>query len=151
MLNVIVGEQDINDGGINSIFRANYEDEWFEDSFVKRIVMEVDKSEVISANLIISPVLGAISPERISGGSKILIMLLKEPEIPQWGSSCGDNCMDLMLEISKLHDVTVKFSHCPNYFPENAEAKFLDNGEIVSCCDDLQIGIIDRLRPGTKH
>ncbi|MCI9080042.1 MAG: DUF4869 domain-containing protein [Lachnospiraceae bacterium] len=150
MLNIIVGEQDINDGGINSIFRANYEDVWFDDPFVKRIVMEIDESEVVSANLIISPVLGAISSERISGGSKVLIMLLKEPETPQWGSSCGDNCMDLMLEISKLHDVTVKFSHCPGYFPEDAEARFLDNGELVFGCAALQLGIINRLRPGTR-
>jgi hypothetical protein len=133
------------DGSIDQIFYGQYEEEWFEDSFVKRMIKEIDESEVISSNFIQSPVLGPITFERLSGGVKVLIMLYKMPEMQQWGSSCGDNCMPLMAEISKLQDITVKFSHCPSNFPKDIKARFCDDGEIISNSDDLELGIIDRL------
>lgn len=107
--------------------------------------MEVDKSEAVSANLIISPVLGSISYERLSGGVKVLIMLYKMPEMEQWASSCGDNCLPAMIKIAKMQDVTVKFSHCPDCFPEDVEVQFLDNGEIARGDKDVGLGIIKRL------
>ena len=61
MIKIRVGAQEPYDGSIDAIFHGNYEDEWFDDIFVKDLVMEIDKSEVVSANLIISPVLGPIS------------------------------------------------------------------------------------------
>lgn len=145
MLNIVVGLPDDEDCKIKQIFYGQYEDEWFDDPFVKRMVKEIDNSEVISANLIQSPVLGPISCEKLSGGVKVLIMLYKMPEIQQWGSSCGNNCMELMAEIGKMQNITVKFSHIPENFPENLEARFMDNGEIVHQGRELTYGIADRL------
>lgn len=42
-------------------FAAEYYDEWFDDPIVKQMVLSVDKSEVIGANNIISPVLGPLT------------------------------------------------------------------------------------------
>ncbi len=56
-------------------FNNTYEDEWFDDPFVKRIVSTFDSSEVSDRQLIISPVLGQIPLERLSGGAKALILL----------------------------------------------------------------------------
>lgn len=145
MLNVIVGRMQPYDGSIDQIFYSQYEDEWFDDPFVKRMIKEIDESEAVSAYLIKSPVLGAINFERLSGGVKVLIMLYKMPEMQQWGSSCGDNCMPLLAEISRRQDITVKFSHCPSGFPENIKARFQDDGEVVYHRRALEIGIIDRL------
>lgn len=50
-----------------------YEDEWLEDPFVKEMIRDVDNSSVISAHIIESPVLGAITPKELSGGVKVLI------------------------------------------------------------------------------
>jgi len=93
MIEVRVGPMEPYDGSIDVIFHSNYMDEWFDDPFVKELVMEIDESEVISHNLIISPVLGPLSYERLSGGVKVLIMLYKMSEMEQWASSCGDNCL----------------------------------------------------------
>lgn len=145
MLKAKVGTIAPYDGNIAAVFRNQYEDEWFEDPFVKQMVKEIDKSDVVSANLIVSPVLGPITFNRLSSGVKILIMLYKMPEMTQWASNCGDNCMELLVKISKMHDITVKFSHCPGRFPEDVEVEFLDNGEIARGVKDVKNGILWRL------
>ena len=145
MLKIRVGHIEPYDGSIDAIFRNQFEEEWFEDPFVKDLVMEIDKSEVVSANLIISPVLGPISFERLSGGVKVLIMLYKMPEMEQWASSCGDNCLPAMIRIAKMQDVSVKFSHCPDCFPEDVEVEFIDTHEIAKGDREVGLGIIKRL------
>ena len=55
-----------------------YEDEWIEDSFVKEMIQDVDQCTVISSHVIDSPILGAITPRELSGGVKVLILMLKD-------------------------------------------------------------------------
>lgn len=52
-----------------------YRDDWLTKPLSKEIIQDVDKSEVVSANLIDSPVLGAISPKELSGGVKTLLLM----------------------------------------------------------------------------
>lgn len=58
-------------------FEGEFLPEWFDDPFVKRIVKEVDSSDVIGANKIVSPVLGDISCNSLSTGCKNLIIAHK--------------------------------------------------------------------------
>lgn len=150
MIKVRVGRREEGDGNIKYVFRGNYEDEWFDDPFVKELVMEVDKSEVVSPYLIISPVLGPISFENLSGGVKILIMLYKMPEMEQWGTSCGDNCLPAMARIGKMQDIQVKYSHCPAKIPEEMEVQFVDSGEYAKGDKDIGLGISRRMNWGAK-
>ena len=80
-------------------FKYNYEEEWFEDELVKEMIQDVDGSKVLSAYAIDSPVLGFISPERLSGGVKALIIMYKEPALIVNASACGNNCAKWILEI----------------------------------------------------
>ena len=48
-------------------FDNQYEDEWITDKQSVEIIQDVDKSDVVSAHLIESPVLGPISPKELSG------------------------------------------------------------------------------------
>ena len=61
-----------------SYFDNVYEDEWIEDDFVKRMIQDVDHCTVISSHVIDSPILGAITPRELSGGVKVLILMLKD-------------------------------------------------------------------------
>ena len=61
-----------------SHFDNVYEDEWIEDSFVKEMIQDVDHCTVISSHVIDSPILGAITPRELSGGVKVLILMLKD-------------------------------------------------------------------------
>lgn len=47
MLYVTVGEMEQFDGDIDNVFYGNYEEAWFEDEFVKRMVREADSSEAV--------------------------------------------------------------------------------------------------------
>ena len=62
---------------VESVFDNNYEEEWLDDLLVKEMVLDVDKSEILSPYCIQSPVLGQIPPTGLSGGVKALIMALK--------------------------------------------------------------------------
>ena len=147
MLYVTVGEMEPFDGDIDNVFYGNYEEAWFEDEFVKRMVREVDNSEAVSAWCIQRPVLGPITFERISGGVKVLIMLYCMPQMKQWASSCGENCMGLLFEIGQMKDIHVKFSHVPKResIPEDAKAVFEDTGRTVSNRHEFMLELLEGL------
>ena len=78
-----------------------YEDEWIEDTLVKAMIEDVDHSRVISAHNIESPVFGAITPQGLSGGVKVLILMLKDDSFVYNMSNCGDNCAKWILKIAE--------------------------------------------------
>ena len=75
MLSVVFGDIE------NAIFHPptyfdnQYEDEWITHPLTVEMIKDIDKSKVISAHLIESPVLGPISPKEISGGVKTYAMI----------------------------------------------------------------------------
>ena len=92
MLNVYFG--DMPDAIYNTAlyFRNVYQDAWITDSMSREIILDVDKSTVVSANLIESPVLGPISPVMLSGGVKTLLLIKHDKKQVFNASTCGDNC-----------------------------------------------------------
>ena len=56
-------------------FDNSYEDSWLVNPLGREMIEDVDRSHVISAHLIESPVLGPISPKALSGGVKTLLLL----------------------------------------------------------------------------
>lgn len=76
------------------------------DDFCRRAVRDVDRSEVINENLVLSPVLGEIWPNQLSGGAMCLIILYRsEDPIPIRASKMGPNCAKLLYELSKTKDI----------------------------------------------
>lgn len=136
MLNIIFnrGTKDIEDKNYvfspDTYFKYNYEIEWFEDDFVKKMVLDVDNSCVESGNAINSPVLGIIAPERLSGGLKALIIMYKEPELVVNASACGDNCAKWILEIGKHQDITIRLGY-EMEFKEPFEICIKNSGKII--------------------
>ena len=57
-------------------FQNQYADSWITSDLSKQMIQDVDHSKVVSAQLIESPVLGAIPPTQLSGGVKTLILKL---------------------------------------------------------------------------
>lgn len=92
-------------------FDYNYEPEWLDDPLVREMIKDVDKSEVISRNIINSPVLDEITPKELSGGVKTLILMLKEPDTVFYASNCGDNCAKWILEIANRQDLHITLGH----------------------------------------
>lgn len=129
---------------IETAFPFLYEDEWFEDPFVKEMVLDIDKTEVVSPYLAISPVLGAIPTTKISGGVKALILMLKRPDLIIWATACGDNCAKWIIEIAKKQDVTIVLEHVMK-FPKDFDAICLDNQTEIHSLDDYRGCVIECL------
>lgn len=95
---------------IDLYFDNVYDEEWFSDELVKKMVYDIDKSEVVSKQCINSPVLGQIPPERLSGGVKALICLYKCELAYIDLIVCGENCEKWIKDIAELRDITVGMS-----------------------------------------
>lgn len=107
MLKVLFGKE--LDGVITSpsvYFDNMYEMDWFNDEIVKQMVRDIDKSE-LNGVAVLSPVLGSISVESLSGGVKGLILMYKLDDYVSDLISYGSNCEDWILRLSKEKDILV--------------------------------------------
>ena len=134
MLNIVFGDIE------NSIFHPltyfdnQYEDEWITNPLSVEMIRDIDQSEVISAYLIQSPVLGAISPKEISGSVKTLILMAFDDTGKIFNaSSCGDNCAKWILRIAKAanRDLTINLRHLMDFGDEPFEFKLMNSGAII--------------------
>lgn len=101
-------------------FDNTYADEWLTDERSKEMVKDVDRSDLIGPNLVISPVLGSIPITRLSGGVKTLIQVDHDPHHVYNASVCGDNCAKWLLRIGEDKDVLVRLGHMM-HFERNAQ------------------------------
>lgn len=113
-------------------FINQYEDEWLENDFAKKMIMDVDKSEVVGPHLIQSPVLGPISPRELSGGVKTLLLLAFDTSGNIFNATaCGDNCAKWILEIAKTKPLTISLHYSMNFGDGEYTIKIMNNGVTV--------------------
>lgn len=113
-------------------FINQYEDEWLENDFAKKMIMDVDKSEVVGPHLIQSPVLGPISPRELSGGVKTLLLLAFDTSGNIFNATaCGGNCAKWILEIAKTKPLTISLHYSMNFGDGEYTIKIMNNGVIV--------------------
>ncbi len=113
---------------IDLYFDNVYEEIWLEDDFVKAMILDVDQSEVIGNQLIVSPILGQIPPERLSGGVKALICMYKTDAYLDL-IVCGPNCENWILQLAKKKDITVGMSGYDLCFEEKDIEAFCLNDQ----------------------
>ena len=137
MLNIYFGDKE----GSKYIYNPDsYFDHWYDPNWLvkdlsKEIIKAVDKSEVIGPNLIQSPVFGAMSPDRLSGGTKTLILIDNDDEHIFNATHCGNNCVPYLLKIAKNKNVTVTLEYIMD-FGTDFEIKILNTGNVVNNFDD---------------
>lgn len=91
MLNIYFGDMPEAVYNTSVYFNYTYEDEWLTSDFAKEVIKKIDKSDVKGPHAVESPVLGVISPEKLSGGTKTLLLMANDPEKVFNASTCGDN------------------------------------------------------------
>ena len=137
MLNIIYGDCD---GVITNpavFFKNTYEDEWITDELSRRMIQDVDRSTVISARIIDSPVLGGITPRELSGGVKTLILIHEMPDRIFNASACGDNCAKWILEMGKVRDITINLRHLMDFGDGDFEIHIQNTDQIVHNMKEL--------------
>ena len=102
-----------------------------EDALVKQMIRDIDNSEVLNAQIVISPVLGTIPVTQISGGVKAVILMLKRPELLIHGNSCGDNCAQWIDRVGKMPDIYVHLTY-PMRFPDDVRLTVMDTGTLCN-------------------
>ena len=114
-------------------FKNSYDNSWLLDDFAKKVIKQIDKSEVIDAETIKSPVLGIIPPTSLSGGVKTLLLIKNCPDEVFNASTCGDNCAKWILRIAKeaKEYITINLRHIMDFGSGTFEIRSLNNGEIV--------------------
>lgn len=137
MLKVIFGDMEEAIYNTSIYFDNTYEEEWITDELSRRMIQDIDKSEVIGAEYINSPVLGPITPTKLSGGTKTLILVNNEPDKIFNASTCGDNCAKWLLEIGKEKDVVINLRHIMDFGKDSFELLVLNTNQIVHTMKDL--------------
>lgn len=138
MLTIIYGDVKNSIYNTNVYFKNTYESEWIESELAKKMIKDVDDSDVLSGECINSPVLGQIPPERLSGGVKTLLLMLNEPDKIFNASTCGDNCAKWILEIGKQQDLTINLRHMMSFeHGTEFEIRIANGGEIVHSMREL--------------
>ena len=138
MLTIIYGDEPRSIYNTNVYFKNTYASEWLESELAKKMIQDVDDSEVLGGECIKSPVLGQIPPERLSGGVKTLLLMLNEPDRIFNASTCGDNCAKWILEIAKQKDLTINLRHMMNFGKDtDFEIKIKNGGEVVHSMKEL--------------
>lgn len=133
MLNIVFGDVENSIYHPPTYFDNQYEDEWITDPLSVEMIKDIDQSVVISAHLIESPVLGAISPREISGGVKTLILMAFDDSGKIFNaSSCGDNCAKWIIDIGTRKDLTINLHHILDFSSADPfEAYMVNTGKKV--------------------
>lgn len=131
MLRVYFGKKENAIYNTSVYFKHSYKDSWIEESFSKEIIADIDKSEVISANNIKSPVLGSISPNQLSGGVKALMLMKHFPGKVFNATNCGDNCSKWILKLGEEKDFTINLYHVMDFGKGNFEIRILNDKKLI--------------------
>ena len=132
MLSIYLGDMDEAVYHPPTYFDNQYEDEWITDPLSVEMIKDVDKSDVISARNIDSPVLGSISVKELSGGVKTLILMAFDNSGRIFNASaCGDNCAKWILKIAEHKDLTINLRHIMDFGDEDFEAMILNDHTLI--------------------
>jgi hypothetical protein len=131
MLKIYFGEMKNTVYDTSLYFDNVYEDSWLTSDISKKMIKDIDKSDVLGSNCIQSPVLGQIAPSILSGGVKTLILMEYDDSFVYNASMCGDNCAKWILDIAKHKDLTINLFHTMDFGDGPFEIEILNTGRVV--------------------
>ena len=137
MLNIYFGEMSKAIYNTSVYFNNTYKDSWITEPLTKDIIKAVDNSDVIDEKTILSPIFGNMSPKKLSGGVKTLLLISFDRKNVFNASTCGDNCAEWILKIAKDRKVVINLHHLMDFGPEPFKAKILNTNKIVKNMNDL--------------
>ena len=137
MLNVFFGDMPEAIYNTNVYFNNTYKDGWIVKPLSREIIKAVDRSDVIDERTIFSPVFGNISPKKLSGGVKTLLLIAYDHSKIFNASTCGDNCAQWILKIAEGKKVVINLRHLMDFGKGEFKIKVLNTDRIVKNMGDL--------------
>lgn len=123
----------------NLYFNNTYKDSWIIKPLSKDIIKSVDSSDVIDAKTIESPIFGKMSPKKLSGGVKTLLLIANDKNKIFNASTCGDNCAEWILKIAEDRKVEINLYHLMDFGADDFKIKVLNTGKIVKNMAELAL------------
>lgn len=115
MLRVNYGFRDDEIYDTETYYRNQYDKSWVLDPFAKKVIADIDASEVIGADEIRNDIFDTFSSKDLSAGVKTLLLMKNQPKKIFNISNCGDNCAKYILELATERDITVCLHHYMNF------------------------------------
>lgn len=142
MLNVYFGDMSDAIYNTNVYFNNTYKDSWITNPLSKEMIKAVDKSDVIDERTISSPVFGNMSPKKLSGGVKTLLLIANDHNKIFNASTCGDNCAEWILKIAKMKEerhqkVVINLRHLMDFGDGQFKIKIINTNKIVTNMAEL--------------
>ena len=123
-------------------FNNTYEDEWITSETSRKMIKDIDGSEVNGPCMIDSPFLGPIPPERLSGGVKTLILMQNDPDHIFNASACGNNCAQWILKLAEPKDITIRLGYIMDFGKQSFDIYIVNTGKTVHSMLELDDEII---------
>jgi len=114
MLRIFFGSREDEIYNTDVYYQNQYDKSWITDDFARRIIADIDDSEVIGEDAIRNDVFGTFSSTELSTGVKTLLLIHNQPKRIFNISNCGDNCAKYLLEMAEERDITVCLHHTMN-------------------------------------
>ena len=137
MLNIYFGDMPQAIYNTAVYFKNTYEDSWITDELSREMILDIDKSKVIGARIIDSPVLGAITPRELSGGVKTLILIDHFSDKIFNSSTFGDNCAKWLLKMGEEKDITINLRHLMDFGNQKFQIHILNTDQVVHSMEEL--------------
>ncbi len=137
MLNIYFGDMSDSIYNTNVYFNNTYKDKWITTPLAKEIIKAVDNSEVIDEKTILSPVFGNMSPKKLSGGVKTLLLIAYDHSKVFNASTCGDNCAEWILQMAEKKKVVINLRHLMDFGKGEFKIKVMNTGKIVKNMNEL--------------
>lgn len=132
MLKVYFGSREDEIYNSSAYFVNQYEDEWITTELARKMILDVDKSVVVSSRVIDSPVLGPITPRELSGGVQTLLLMAYDDSGNIFNASaCGNNCAKWILEIARTKDLTVTLHNIMDFGYGSFDLYILNEHKLV--------------------
>lgn len=112
-------------------FDNTFQDKWITSDFGKAVIKDVDKSDVVSAHVIESPFLGAITPNELSGGVRTLLLMAFDNSKIFNASTCGNNCAKWILKLGREKKLRINLRHIMDFGPVDFKIKITNTGAVV--------------------
>ncbi|MCR5283144.1 MAG: DUF4869 domain-containing protein [Lachnospiraceae bacterium] len=139
MLNIYFGDMPEAIYNTAVYFKNTYSDKWITAPLGKEMILDIDKSDVVSASLIESPVLGPISPLQLSGGVKTLLLIANDRKHVFNASTCGDNCAKWILKMAEDRKIVINLRHMMNFGQGEFKIRIMNNNVIAKNMYDLLV------------
>ena len=96
-------------------YENQYDKEWVMDEFARRVIRDIDASEVLSPDVISNDIFGSFASTELSAGVKTLLLIKNMPNKIFNISNCGDNCAKYLLELAKDQNIKVTLHHTMDF------------------------------------